>query len=417
MLKLLYDTSLFLMRQGFSLASLIHPKAKRWAQGQKQVWQQPLVSVDGRRTAWFHCASVGEFEQARPVLEAFREHYPEWRIVLTFFSPSGYELRKNYEQADVVSYLPADTAENARRFVGSVQPQLVFWVKYEFWYYHLMELKHRSIPVLLFSAIFRSDQSFFKPYGGFYRSILACFSHLFVQNQISVDLLSQIGIKAVTLGGDTRFDRVIEIAAQAKEFPLVKDFCGDAQVAVGGSIWPEDWEVIRNTIFTKADDKVLKWIIAPHEINEEQINRWIGDVPVSCVKYSEATPENVKTAQILWIDNVGMLSSLYRYGNFAFIGGAYKDGLHNILEAAVWGMPVFFGNKKYQKFQEAHDLIALGSAHTITDGTQFKQIMARLSREELASESLKSREYVYSKTGATDLIMQWVQNWANQTAS
>lgn len=410
--RFLYRLSIFFMQLGFRLAAFFHPKARLWVEGRQRLWMQLKNYQAVPNTAWFHCASVGEFEQARPVLEAFRKENPDWKIVLTFFSPSGYELRKNYEQADWVGYLPLDTPAHARRFVEVIQPEMAFWVKYEFWYYHLTELKKRNIPVVIFSAIFRPEQTFFKSYGDFYREILHCFSHLFVQNQESVELLNRIGLTNVSRAGDTRFDRVIEIAQQAKRFPIVEQFCGADRIFMGGSIWPEDWNVIRTYIQTRGTATKLKWILAPHEIDVQQIERWATEVPLRSIRYSQATEESIASADILWVDNVGMLAGLYRYGQFAFIGGAYKDGLHNIVEAAVWGMPVFFGNKKYRKFQEAHDLLALGSAHAVADGTEFSQVLDGLlqSPETYQREAETSRNYVYTNQGATQQIMDWVRN-------
>lgn len=392
------------MIPGFHLASLFHGKARKWVEGRKT---RPVLPPASGPTAWFHAASVGEFEQARPVLEAFRAAHPGWRIVLTFFSPSGYELRKDYNQADHVLYIPADTPAKARAFVDAIRPDLVFWVKYEFWYHHLAELHRRKIPVLLFSAIFRPDQIFFKPGGGFYREILRCFTHLFVQNRQSVELLNGIGFDNVTALGDTRFDRVLEIAGQAKSFDLVERFAAGHRVLVGGSLWPEDWAVLRDADLPGSG---VRLILAPHEINPDQIRKWMTETSYKALRYSEAQPDTIGEADILWIDNVGMLAGLYRYGQYAFIGGGYKDGLHNILEAAVWGMPVFFGNKKYRKFQEALDLLEAGSAHAVADTRAFRQIFNELSGDRLARESAISRNYVREQRGATAAILTWTEN-------
>lgn len=393
------------MIPGFYLASLFHAKARKWVEGRKSL---PSLPPAAGKTAWFHCASVGEFEQARPVLEAFREKYPGWRIVLTFFSPSGYELRKQYDQADYVLYMPADTPAKARQFLDAIRPDLVFWVKYEFWYHHLAELRRRGIPAILFSAIFRPDQIFFKSNGGFYREILGCFTHLFVQNRQSQELLKTIGFENVTTLGDTRFDRVLEIAEQARTIEIAERFAAGRRVLIGGSLWPEDWEVLREA---DLPGQGIRLILAPHEINPAQIRKWMAETPYRAVRYSETTPETVADADILWIDNVGMLASLYRYGQYAFIGGGYKDGLHNILEAAVWGMPVFFGNKKYRKFQEALDLLEAGSAHAVADARAFRQIFDELSApgDRLAREAQISRDYVREQRGATAAILAWTE--------
>lgn len=430
MTRLLYDLFIQLLLGAYRLAAAFHPKAKKWVNGRATLFQDLENQFAGNQkpVAWFHCASLGEFEQGRPVLEAFRHEFPDYKILLTFFSPSGYELRRDYAGADVVSYLPADTPANARRFVATVRPTLVFWVKYEFWFHHLRELRERNVPVVLFSAIFRPNQLFFGPWGGLHREMLRSFDQIFVQNDESVRLLDGIGIRAER-GGDTRCDRVADIAAAPKRFPLVERFKGDAPLFVVGSMWPDDWRVIsdwglgiadlgaRRPISKNPQSEIpnpkskIRILIAPHEINPAQIDRWRAELPVPSVRYSQATPEAVETAEILWIDNVGMLASLYQHADFAFIGGAYGDGLHNILEAAVYGMPIFFGNKKYGKFQEAHDLLALGCAFAVADGGEFARIFADLRADEPRRRELAARaaNYVRANLGATERVMAWAR--------
>ena len=423
MVRLLYDLFIHLLLLAYRVAAAFHPKAKKWVNGRKFVFQdlENQLSGNEKPVAWFHCASLGEFEQGRPVLEAFRREFPHFNILLTFFSPSGYELRRDYAGADWVSYLPADTAANARRFVETVRPALVFWVKYEFWFHHLRELRERQIPVVLFSALFRPNQLFFKLCGGLHREMLRCFDQIFVQNDESLRLLAGIGIRAER-GGDTRCDRVAEIAANPKHFPLVERFKGDAQLLVVGSMWSDDWQTVAGWWLSGAGNPLkannqqpptsnLKLLLVPHEINSAQIDRWLAQLPVPSVRYSEATTEAVETAEILWIDNVGMLASLYQYADFAFVGGAYGDGLHNILEAAVYGMPIFFGNKKYDKFQEAHDLLALGCAFAVADGGEFARIFADLRADEPRRRELAScaANYVRANLGATERVMAWAR--------
>lgn len=416
MSRLLYDVFIRLMLLAYRLAATFNPKAKKWVDGRRRLFQELENQFVGNEkpVAWFHCASLGEFEQGRPVLEAFRHEFPAYKILLTFFSPSGYELRRDYAGADWVSYLPADTPANARRFVETVRPALVFWVKYEFWFHHLRELHQRQIPVVLFSAIFRPNQLFFGPWGRLHREMLRCFDRIFVQNDESVRLLNGIGIEAER-GGDTRCDRVAEIAASPKHFPLVERFKGHNQLFVVGSLWPDDWEVLKNGWKEQANFNPqttnYKLLIAPHEINPAQIDRWREEAGVPSVRYSQATPEAVEAAEILWIDNVGMLASLYQYADFAFVGGAYGDGLHNILEAAVYGMPIFFGNKKYDKFQEAHDLLALGCAFAVADGAELARIFADLRANEPRRRELASRaaNYVRANLGATERVMAWAR--------
>lgn len=421
MVRLLYDLFIHLLLLVYRVAAAFHPKAEKWVFGRKHLFHtlENQFRSNEKPLVWFHCASLGEFEQGRPVLEAFRREFPGYKILLTFFSPSGYELRRDYAGADFVSYLPADTPANARRFVETVQPKLVFWVKYEFWFHHLRELGERNVPVVLFSAIFRPNQLFFKPWGSLHREMLGCFDQIFVQNDESMRLLEGIGLQAKR-GGDTRCDRVAEIAASPKRFPLVEQFKGEAQLFVVGSLWPDDWEVIKSwweqrTIFNlqpsnRAADR-FKLLIAPHEINPDQIDRWRAEVDAPSVRYSQATPEAVETAEILWIDNVGMLASLYQYADYAFIGGAYGDGLHNTLEAAVYGMPIFFGNKNYRKFQEAHDLLALGCAFAVADGAELTRIFADLRADEPRRRELATRAaaYVRANLGATERVMAWAR--------
>lgn len=409
-------------------AAAFNPKAKKWVDGRKNLFQalENQLSGNEKPVAWFHCASLGEFEQGRTVLEAFRREFPGYKILLTFFSPSGYELRRDYAGADVVSYLPADTPANARRFVETVQPTLVFWVKYEFWFHHLRALRKRRIPVVLFSAIFRPGQLFFGPWGGLHREMLRCFDRIFVQNDESRRLLADIGIQSER-GGDTRCDRVADIAASPKRFPLVERFRGESQLFVVGSLWPDDWGVVVGCWLSVAGSQSeahtqqpaarnVKLLVAPHEINPARIDRWRAELPAPSVRYSEATPEAVSTAEILWIDNVGMLASLYQYADYAFVGGAYGDGLHNTLEAAVYGMPIFFGNKNFRKFQEAHDLLALGCAFAVADGAELARIFSDLRANEPRRRELAARAaaYVRENQGATERVMGWARDVLNR---
>lgn len=420
--RFLYDTSIRAFQGLLPLLGAFHPKAARLRAGRRAItahlarWQATRPA--GAPVAWMHCASLGEFEQGRPVLEAFRRQYPDWQLVLTFFSPSGYEIRKEYAGADCVTYLPADTPANARWFVEAVNPALVFWVKYEFWYHHLRQLHERRVPTVLVSAIFRSDQLFFKSYGSFYRTLLGYFSQVFVQNQQSVDLLHGIGLTNVRLGGDTRFDRVAEIAAQRQRYPLLDAFRGEAELLVVGSMWEEDWRAIRAITSDQSMSSKgalvtgdWKWVVAPHEIDSAQIGQWRRELRVPSVRYSEATPESVRGARVLFLDSIGMLSSVYGYADYAFIGGAYGDGLHNVLEAAVFGMPIFFGNRNYHKFAEAQDLIARGVAFAVADGTELERVFSQLRADPARRREIAARAaaYVRERTGATERVLAWVQ--------
>jgi len=372
---------------------------KDWSTRLKQVWVN-----DGRPVAWFHAASLGEFEQAHPVIEAFKKEHPKYKIALTFFSPSGYEIRKNYSQADWVGYMPMDTARNAKAFLDILQPTKAFFVKYEFWHHYTSELKKRNIPTYMFSAIFRPSQSFFKPWGSFFRNILLRFDHIFLQDEDSALLLKDIGIENCTVCGDTRYDRVIEIAAQAKEIPLAASFQQSKPCIVVGSSWNEDLAVLLPLINTFPHS--LKVIIAPHEISESNLQYIEKHTPKKVVRFSKADRATVGDFDILLIDNIGMLSSLYRYGDFAYIGGAFGKGLHNILEAAVYGIPVFFG-PSYTKFKEATEMINTGAAFSVSSSEELKQKFTSLYDNVPLQNKLAvtAAGFVKSKAGATPVIL------------
>ena len=398
------------------LVATFNPKARRWVEGRRD-WSTTLTRKlvgNTNPVAWFHAASLGEFEQGRPVIEAFREQYPDYKILLTFFSPSGYEVRKNYEGADYVVYLPADTIANAKQFINIVKPRIAFFIKYEFWYNYLHELKTAHVPVISFSAIFRSNQLFFKSYGAgpvsrFYRTMLRCFDHILVQNQESVDLLQRIGITRVTLAGDTRFDRVAQVAASKKAIPLAAAFKNEQPLLVVGSAWPEDMDVL--IPFLNTFDKPLKVIIAPHEIHDNEIERWRTMLTKPSVRYSQTNVTDVRNADILFIDNIGLLSSLYQHGEFAYIGGAFKQGLHNILEAATFGMPLFFGSE-FSKFQEAIDLVNEGAAFPISNVAELTATFAKQYTDPSKAARI-SRAYVQRNIGATAQVMEVIRLYLN----
>ena len=402
----LYNTALFVYTVLLYAAAPFNPKARQWVNG-RQNWASRLTQLLSGNTApiaWFHAASLGEFEQGRPVMEAYQAQYPDHKILLTFFSPSGYEIRKSYAGADFVLYLPADTPVNARQFVALVNPRIAFFIKYEFWYNYLRELKTADVPVVSFSAIFRPNQLFFKPWGGFYRDLLGYFDHILVQNQESVDLLASVGIGNVTLAGDTRFDRVAQVAAAKQEIPVVQAFKNLQPLLVIGSAWQADMDVL--IPFINQFDKPLKVIIAPHEIHDGEIERWRGQLSKPTVRYFEIMNDRTlipTDAQTLFIDNVGMLSSLYQYGEFAYIGGAFGKGLHNILEAATFGMPLFFG-PNYGKFQEAVDLVSKGAAFPIGSTAEFTAAFAAQYSDRTEAARI-SRDYVQRNIGATGKVM------------
>ncbi len=363
-----------------------------------------------RPVAWFHAASLGEFEQGRPVIEAYRIAYPDHFILLTFFSPSGYEVRKNYTGADFIAYLPIDTRANAAEFVRIVKPRIAFFIKYEFWLNYLLELKNQHCYIISFSSIFRPGQIFFKPHGFLHRQMLSSVDYFFVQNEASVQLLNTIGISSCSIAGDTRFDRVREIALNARDLPEAALFKSDKICLVAGSVWEADMEVLIPAL--NKIGRSLKAIIAPHEIKSEQIESWRKQLAGEAVRYSELKA-GMDTAgfDYLIIDNIGMLSSLYRYGELAYIGGSFGAGLHNILEAATFGLPVIFGNKGYQRFQEAQDLVKLGGAFAIAGSTDISALLDKMLQNEAyrTHAGSISKDYVASGTGATAIIMDQVK--------
>lgn len=400
------------------LGALFSPKIRLGAEGRAGLIEKLQTVLPGliqnRPVAWFHAASLGEFEQGRPVMEEFKKEFPDYFILLTFFSPSGYEIRKNYAGADYVCYMPLDTAENARKFVEVTRPEITFFIKYEFWYNHLAELKSNGSYILSFSTIFRPGQIFFKPYGGFYRKMLSYFDHLFVQNEESVKLLDQINISNYSLAGDTRFDRVSSIAAGTRELPEIAAFLQNYPCLVAGSVWEEDMAVLIPAL--NQADHSLKAIIAPHEIKKEKMESWRSLLKGTAMLYSEYKKAFDASAELpafdyLIIDNIGMLSSLYRYSSIAYIGGSFGSGLHNILEAATFGVPILFGNKKYQRFQEARDLVEEGSAKAVADTAEIKQYLNGWLGNPAERKMLGaiSAEYVASRTGATQLVIQKVR--------
>lgn len=413
-MKIIYQVAIQVFAFLFRLVAPFNHKLKLGAEGRKGLLDRLRATfqtqVAGRPVAWFHAASLGEFEQGRPVMEAYRAAYPGHFILLTFFSPSGYEIRKNYTGADLICYLPVDTPSNAREFVKIVNPRIAFFIKYEFWFNYLRELRKNGSFILSFSSIFRPNQIFFKSYGGFFRKLLGYFDHLFVQNQASVTLLNDSGIKACSIAGDTRFDRVRAIASNARELPEIAHFKGAGPCLIAGSVWDADMQVLIPALNGLSGK--LKAIIAPHEIKADEIAGWRTKLNGRSILYSEvAAGQSAEGYDCLIINNIGMLSSLYRYGNMAYIGGSFGVGLHNILEAATFGLPIVFGNKSYHRFQEAVDLIEKGGAFAVADRDQLSKIVEKWVNNPLGAENAGrlSTEYVKSGTGATDRIMQKVQ--------
>jgi 3-deoxy-D-manno-octulosonic-acid transferase len=403
-MRSLYTISILAYSFAVRVASLFNSKAKLFFSGRKNLFTdlEQRCAAPGFRNArlvWFHCASLGEFEQGRPLIEAYRRKFPEHKILLTFFSPSGYEIRKNYPGADIICYLPIDKPANAKRFLDQVNPAAAFFVKYEFWFNYLAELKKRNIPVYLVSGIFREDHHFFKSSGGWFRRQLNAFTYFFLQDESSLERISSIGYKNAMVSGDTRFDRVAEVVKGVKQFEIVKEFAGSSKVFILGSSWPEDEKLISNSHISD-----FKLIIAPHEIGEAHIKN-IEALFAGSIRYSKADEKNIAAAKVLIIDNIGMLSSLYQYGTIAFIGGGFGKGIHNILEAAAFGMPVIFG-PNYHKFAEAKDLVKLGGAFEIRDEAELKKVMALLEDVQVLKTAAQvSKLYVQGRTGATEKIL------------
>jgi 3-deoxy-D-manno-octulosonic-acid transferase len=408
----IYNLGIFFYGLISRLVTPFNLKAKQFVSGRKGLLDKIGEDFHNNHSkiVWFHCASLGEFEQGRPVIEAFKKQSPEFRILLTFFSPSGYELRKNYEGADFVYYLPLDTKSNARRFLEIIKPSMVIFVKYEFWFHYLNEVGKRGIPLFCISALFNPKQRFFKPTGGFFREILKKFDHFFVQNKVSEKLLNDIGIQKVSVTGDTRFDRVLATASNPKEFPLVKRFKNDQLTVVIGSCWPTDMEFLFPII---NESKNIKFIIAPHNIGESNIRQVEQGLKLPFTRITEANETSISNSDVLIINTIGMLSSLYQYGDIAYIGGAFGDGLHNILEAVTFGLPVIFGDNKLEKFPESTALVQKGGAFTFKIQEEINQYFNQLTtntdfRAEASAVCLK---FIKENTGATAKIMQTLSTW------
>jgi 3-deoxy-D-manno-octulosonic-acid transferase len=402
-LLLLYNTMIRLYVLAIRLASLRSKKAKEWLQGRKDLYkelQENIKQTD--RVIWMHCSSAGEFEQGKPIITALKKQYPGHKIVISFFSPSGYQVAKQTAAADYITYLPVDTRANAKQFISNLHPELIIFVKYEFWLHHLSEAASRHIPLLLVSAVFRKDQAFFKWYGQFYKKVLMLFQHLFVQDKASFQLLKENNITHCSISGDTRFDRVREIADNFSDLPVINNFVGDDRVVVAGSTWKEDEKMLSGYM-------PVKLILAPHEIDEAHISE-VEELFTNSIRYSNYEKRTGKE-MVLIIDNVGMLSRLYKYATIAYIGGGFtRDGIHNILEAAVYGKSVIFG-PNYQKYREAKELIAAGGAFSVRDKEQWrKRVDSFLENETyLQSAGLHALHYITKNTGGTAEVLHYIQ--------
>lgn len=439
----MYNIAIYIYLIGVAIGSLFNKKIKKMWRGEREAVDLLKEKVDPTaKYVWFHAASLGEFEQGRPLIEQLRATHPEYKILLTFFSPSGYEVRKNYEGADIVCYLPLDTIRNARRFLRAVHPVMAFFIKYEFWYNYLHILRHRGVPVYSVSSIFRPGQVFFKWYGRNYAKVLRCITHFFVQNEVSLKLLKGIGIDEATVVGDTRFDRVLQIKEQAKKLPIVEAFkgingkgdackddlsenackgdlsedackdnlsengCKGCKVFVAGSSWQPDEDIFIRFFNDHPDWKL---IIAPHVIGEDHLAYILDKLQMKAVRYTQATEQSAAEARCLIIDCFGLLSTIYRYGEIAYVGGGFGVGIHNVPEAAVWGVPVLFGPNN-KRFQEAQDLLACKGSFEVTDYDSFNTIISRLISDDKFRHQCgeASANYVKSRSGATDIIMKSV---------
>lgn len=408
---LIYNLATWLYFFLIRLASTLSPKAHKLYQGQNTALSQ-LRGYFGNginhQVIWVHAASLGEFEQGRPIIEEIKSHYPKVKILLTFFSPSGYEVRKNYDLADIVTYLPFDTSNHAREFLEITKPQLAIFVKYEFWYHYISAAHDAQVPLLSVSTIFKSSQPFFKPYGALHRRMLAKFEHFFVQNDQSLNLLKTVGLNNGTISGDTRYDRVSDISAKKPNLPLIERFIGNETVLVVGSSWSSDLDLLMSGLLQVTESS--KIIIAPHNVDEVTVSGLLDLFPGS-VRYLEADSSDLAKKRILIIDNMGMLSSLYGYADIAYVGGGARGALHNTLEPATWGIPILFAkHEKNSKFQEALDLVQNGGAFDISTSEDFeKQLTTLLSDPDKRNAAGgRARKQVQDNAGATRIIMNYL---------
>ena len=403
----MYSLAIYIYMLCAGVVSLFNRKARLLIRGHRDTWRILRSQIGNGRYVWFHAASLGEFEQGRPLMERLRREHPEKRILLTFFSPSGYEVRKNYEGADVVCYLPFDTPLNARKFVRLAKPEMAFFIKYEFWRNYIDVLYHQGIPVYSVSSIFRENQIFFRPYGYKYARVLRRITHLFVQNEASRELLKRLGVTQVSVVGDTRFDRVIDIRRQARELPVAEAATRQGHVIVAGSTWPPDEDILIPYFNSHPDCRL---ILAPHVVSEDHLREIEQKLQRPALRYSQATPESAARADCLLIDGYGLLSSIYRYATVAYVGGGFGVGIHNVPEAAVYGVPVFFGPNN-RKFREARELIEAGGCFEIHSADDFNRQADRLfaDAQALTQAGQAAGRYISSNAGATDAVFSVVR--------
>ncbi len=414
-MQFLYNILISIVKTLLPLVAVFSPKIKFFYNGRKETFAKLKANITSKDSViWMHCASLGEFEQGRPVLEKIKDKYPKHKILLSFFSPSGYEVRKNYALADIVVYLPLDTVKNAKKLLKLANPELVIFVKYEFWPNILQELKNQAIKTILISGIFRANQTFFTKKGEWFKKPLEAFSHFFVQDKTAISLLGSIGFNNVSLSGDTRFDRVFDLVSQRKELDFLADFTKNKHTLVAGSTWEKDEEILADYINNHAQDNEV-FIIAPHNINKTNITRLTQQLQAKTLLYSTATVANIKDVKVLIIDSVGILTSVYYYANIAYVGGGFGTGIHNILEPATYGTPIIIG-PKYQKFNEAKELIAQKACFVIKTKEEFStQLQQFYNNTDLLVKTGKiSTNYIKENTGATLDIMTYINKHINK---
>ena len=405
-MNFLYDIAINIVGFILKILAIFNKKIKLFVNGRKNVFHKlKLQFVDNDNIIWFHCASLGEFEQSRPIIEKLKVQYPAYKILVTFFSPSGYEIRKDYALAEVVSYLPLDTKLNTRKFIEIVNPKIAVFVKYEFWPNILKELKSKEIETILVSGIFRKDQAFFKWYGSWMKNSLQAFNHFFVQDESSKNLLNDIGFKNITVSGDTRFDRVFEITKQDNYLEFIEKFTTGKQTLVAGSTWAKDEELLINYINNRASE-AEKYIIAPHNINPNEIEELKKSIKKKTILFSDRNKKNHLDAQVLIIDSIGILTKVYSYASVAYVGGGFGVGIHNILEPATFGVPIIIG-PNYQKFNEAKELIELDACQVINNASDLNSVLGGLfdNINTIKNKGKKSRDYILRNIGATQKII------------
>ncbi len=406
----IYNLIIHIVYFFIKIIALFNAKLKLFVDGRKETFRALESIKTNDKVFWIHAASLGEFEQARPIIEQLKILYSDYKIVVTFFSPSGYEIRENYDLADVVCYLPFDTSKNVKRFIKQAHPDLAIIVKYEFWPNLLNELRKTKTKTILVSGIFRKDQLFFKSYGKWMHNFLSAFNHFFVQNTSSKELLNQVNFNNVTVSGDTRFDRVHKILNQDNSIDFIEDFKNNTYTVIAGSTWKEDEDLLVNYINEVASDEE-KFIIAPHKINSESIESLRKSILKKAILYSERNNVDLKDYQVFIVDTIGLLTKIYAYANAAYVGGGLATGLHNILEPATFGIPVIFGGNKYQKFNEAIELLELGGSKTITNQKELNSILANLKKDITLRMAMgeSCKNYISNNIGATPTILEYIK--------